>query len=157
MKAYAVKFMDYTGDNINSKNISNTLVAYLKEVVENKYLNGSKIRLSPQDYHYYSTIDLEKDDIVLVSNGETICVCLVINEVKENIKATRTIIAKIEFGDELKETKKAARKTRLLKAMEKRLKDVVNNEYVLKTAHMYQDDKVIEEYLKEYTDLITKG
>ena len=150
MKAYAVKFMDYTGDNINSKNISNTLVAYLKEVVENKYLNGSKIRLSPQDYHYYSTIDLEKDDIVLVSNGETICVCLVINEVKENIKATRTIIAKIEFGDELKETKKAARRSRLLKAMEKRLEEVERRNNTLRSAHMHQDDKVIKEYVDEY-------
>ena len=159
MKAYAVKFIDYVGkDNTNSKNMSNILITYLKEITDEKYSNKSNIRLSPENYHYYSTIDLEKDDIVLVSNNEVICMCLVVDEVKENIKDARTIIAKVNFGDTLKESKKAARKARLLKAMEKRLEEVIVKESILREAAMYQDDdEVIKEYLKEYTDLITEG
>lgn len=115
-KAYAVKFFGASANGTNFE-LSKMITKVMEQLVAAKYqTTEDSILGTNQNYHYYSKLPLQKDDLVLVktSNSNEIKLCIVVEEITENIRATREIIAKLDFGSFFEEQKKKARKERIL-------------------------------------------
>lgn len=155
-KAYAVKFFGTSANGTNFE-LSKMITKVMEQLVAAKYqtleATEDSILGTNQNYHYYSKLPLQKDDLVLVktSNSNEIKLCIVVEEITEDIRATREIIAKLDFGSFFEEQKKKARKERLLNLLKEETERISNTNTIIKEAEKAaKNNDKISELLAEY-------
>lgn len=92
--------------------------------------------LSDKPYHYFTDIDVQPGDLVVVRGGDEVKLAMVDGPATV-AGATRTVVAKMDFGPALVERRREAERQALTKEIERRVRAAQAKEEVMSKAEYY--------------------
>lgn len=95
--------------------------------------------LSDKLYHYFTDIDVQPGDLVVVRGGDEVKLAMVDGPATVPViaGATRTVVAKMDFGPALVERRREAERQALTKEIERRVRAAQAKEDVMSKAEYY--------------------
>ena len=94
--------------------------------------------LSDKPYHYFTDIDVQPGDLVVVRGGDEVKLAMVDGPATYGTyRATRTVVAKMDFGPVLAEKRREAERQALTKEIERRARAAQAKEEFMSRAEYY--------------------
>ena len=94
--------------------------------------------LSGQAYHYFTDVAVEPGDLVVVRGGDAVSLAQVERMVTTGeVRATRTVVARLDFGSVLALRRKEAERIAVTRELEKCIRAAKTKEDVLNQAEYY--------------------
>ena len=111
--------------------------------------------LSDKPYHCFTDIDVQPGDLVVVRGGYEVKLAMVDGPAADGTyRATRTIVAKMDFGSILAERRREAERQALTKKIERRARAAQTKEEIMSKAEYYAaTDPVLAEMLTKLKEM----